>query len=104
MGGGFRPPFHSLSICPSVSLRYDSEVPTSVLGTVFLITRGVVLALKDRLSFYSMTPNTNQLLHLVSTKETAISFSARRTVCVDHIEGMVCWSPAWRLLGKEGSG
>lgn len=72
---------------------------SAVSGTAFLTTRDVVLALKDRFSFYTMVPNTNQLLHLVSTEQSSVAVLKELVLQAILRDG--AWSPTCCLLGKR---
>lgn len=82
---------HADGHLPPGSLRQDAEVASAVSGTALLTTRDTVLALKDEFYFYSMVPNTNQLLHLVSTKQSSVA--ALKELVLQPILQDGVWSP-----------
>lgn len=100
-GGGFGPLFHSLHVCPRMSLSYNSEVPSPVSGTAFLTTQGVALALKDRFSFCTMAQTWTS--YFIYNQRNSCHFQCRKNWLCRPYWGMVSWSPAWSLLGKKGS-
>lgn len=91
--GGFCPLFHSLSICPEVSLREDTEVASAVSGIAFLTTWDVVLALKDIL--FLQRGSKHKRATSFGVNRTVVSCSAERTGSADHIEG---WCVVFHLV------